>query len=182
MRLGRTILSAIAAGFVALAAPAAVQPAAAQGTIKIGEVNSYKAQPAFLEPYKKGMELAVEEINAAAPETPCFILHLYAGALLNRAALRVLGFTRAEVSFVLLGELVVVTLLAIPIGSGFGFGLAWAVSEAFSNDIYQVSAYPDPSSIGTAAVAVLASAVFSGWMVKRQIDKADLVLALKTRE
>lgn len=39
--------------------------ALAQGTIKIGEVNSYKAQPAFLEPYKKGMELAVEEINAA---------------------------------------------------------------------------------------------------------------------
>jgi len=38
----------------------------AQGTtIKIGEVNSYKAQPAFLEPYRKGMELAVEEINAA---------------------------------------------------------------------------------------------------------------------
>ncbi len=37
----------------------------AQATIKIGEVNSYKAQPAFLEPYKKGMELAVEEVNAA---------------------------------------------------------------------------------------------------------------------
>ena len=39
--------------------------AQAQGVIKIGEVNSYKAQPAFLEPYKKGMELAVEEINAS---------------------------------------------------------------------------------------------------------------------
>jgi len=37
----------------------------AQGTIKIGEVNSYKAQPAFLEPYKKGMELAVTQINAS---------------------------------------------------------------------------------------------------------------------
>ncbi len=36
-----------------------------QGTIKIGEINSYKAQPAFLEPYKKGWELAVEQINAA---------------------------------------------------------------------------------------------------------------------
>ncbi|MFL6693042.1 MAG: ABC transporter substrate-binding protein, partial [Ramlibacter sp.] len=36
-----------------------------QGPIKIGEINSYKAQPAFLEPYRKGMELAVEEINAA---------------------------------------------------------------------------------------------------------------------
>ncbi len=38
--------------------------AQAQGVIKIGEVNSWKAQPAFLEPYKKGMELAVDEINA----------------------------------------------------------------------------------------------------------------------
>ena len=44
---------------------AAALPVHAQGVIKIGEVNSYKAQPAFLEPYKKGMELAVEEINAA---------------------------------------------------------------------------------------------------------------------
>jgi branched-chain amino acid transport system substrate-binding protein len=39
--------------------------ASAQGVIKIGEINSYKAQPAFLEPYKKGMELAVDQINAA---------------------------------------------------------------------------------------------------------------------
>ena len=39
--------------------------ARAEGTIKIGEINSYKAQPAYLEPYKKGMELAVEQINAA---------------------------------------------------------------------------------------------------------------------
>ncbi len=39
-------------------------PASAQDTIKIGELNSYKAQPAFLEPYKKGLELAIEEINA----------------------------------------------------------------------------------------------------------------------
>jgi branched-chain amino acid transport system substrate-binding protein len=43
----------------------ATSVALAQGVIKIGEVNSYKVQPAFLEPYKKGMELAVEEINAA---------------------------------------------------------------------------------------------------------------------
>jgi branched-chain amino acid transport system substrate-binding protein len=48
-----------------LLAASALQPALAQATIKIGEVNSYKVQPAFLEPYKKGMELAVEEINAA---------------------------------------------------------------------------------------------------------------------
>lgn len=37
----------------------------AQDVLKIGELNSYKTQPAFLEPYKKGMELAVEQINAS---------------------------------------------------------------------------------------------------------------------
>jgi len=37
----------------------------AQSPIRIGEINSYKAQPAFLEPYKKGMELALEQVNAA---------------------------------------------------------------------------------------------------------------------
>ncbi|MEP7302326.1 MAG: ABC transporter substrate-binding protein, partial [Caldimonas sp.] len=52
----------LAASFAALAVPL---PALAQDTIKIGEINSYKAQPAFLEPYKKGWELAVEEVNAA---------------------------------------------------------------------------------------------------------------------
>jgi branched-chain amino acid transport system substrate-binding protein len=50
---------------ILLAGAAAVLPARAQEAIRIGEVNSYKAQPAFLEPYRKGMELAVDEINAA---------------------------------------------------------------------------------------------------------------------
>jgi len=52
--------AAAAAALVAIAAPAS-----SQGTIRIGEINSYKAQPAFLEPYKKGMQLAVDEINAS---------------------------------------------------------------------------------------------------------------------
>ena len=51
---------AAAAALVAMAAPAS-----SQGTIRIGEINSYKAQPAFLEPYKKGMQLAIDQINAS---------------------------------------------------------------------------------------------------------------------
>jgi branched-chain amino acid transport system substrate-binding protein len=46
------------------AAAGLATPSLAQGTIKIGELNSYKAQPAFLEPYKRGWEMAIEEINA----------------------------------------------------------------------------------------------------------------------
>ena len=52
--------AAVAAAFAVAAAPAL-----AKEPIKIGEINSYKAQPAFLEPYKKGMQLAVDQINAS---------------------------------------------------------------------------------------------------------------------
>ena len=52
----------VLAGAFALSA---ALPAAAQQTIRIGELNSYKAQPAFLDPYKKGWEMAIEEINSA---------------------------------------------------------------------------------------------------------------------
>ena len=60
MTLRRTLIHATSAAALA----AILVPVHAQGVIKIGEINSYKAQPAFLEPYKKGMEMAVEEINA----------------------------------------------------------------------------------------------------------------------
>jgi len=49
----------------AVAATAVVAPALAQSIIKIGELNSYKAAPAFLDPYKRGIELALEEVNAS---------------------------------------------------------------------------------------------------------------------
>jgi branched-chain amino acid transport system substrate-binding protein len=57
----RSRLLGLAAASAALASFGTA--ASAQDTIKIGELNSYKAQPAFLDPYKKGWELAVEEIN-----------------------------------------------------------------------------------------------------------------------
>jgi branched-chain amino acid transport system substrate-binding protein len=66
MKLNWNKLKTAAALLAATGALAATAVhAQAQKPIKIGEINSYKAQPAFLEPYKKGMELAVEEINAA---------------------------------------------------------------------------------------------------------------------
>jgi len=67
MRAAVTISGVISSLAVAAlgASLATTVPASAQGTIKIGELNSYKAQPAFLEPYKRGWEMAVEDINAA---------------------------------------------------------------------------------------------------------------------
>src|SRR5712691_4874659 len=57
--------SHLIAGAAALVALALAGPANAQAPIKLGELNSYKVFPAFLEPYKKGMELAMDEVNAA---------------------------------------------------------------------------------------------------------------------
>jgi len=61
MKMGRVLFAALAGTL--LTAP--FGPASAQQSIRVGELNSYKAQPAFLEPYKKGLDLAVEEVNAA---------------------------------------------------------------------------------------------------------------------
>lgn len=98
------------------------------------------------------------------------------------ASLRVIGFTKGEAAFVLLGELAVITLFALPVGSWLGYYLALAISEGFSTDLYQIPAMVAPESYGTAALAVLIAAAISGWLVKRDIDRIDMVSALKTRE
>ena len=98
------------------------------------------------------------------------------------ASLRVLGFTRGEVAFVFLGELAAVTLLALPIGALAAYFLTLLISAGFSTELYQISASLTPASFGAAIVIVIASAAISGWLVKRDIDRADLVASLKTKE
>ena len=98
------------------------------------------------------------------------------------ASLRVMGFTRSEVSFVLLGELAVITLAALPIGSILGYYFSMVIAKGLSTDLYQIPILFVPESYGKAALAVLVAALFSGWIVRRDIDRADLVAALKIRE
>lgn len=106
----------------------------------------------------------------------------YAERARDLASLRVIGFTRAETAFVLLGELAAVTFAALPVGAVLGYYLSFVIAEGFSTDLYQISAAFSPESFGTGAVAVIGAAVASGWLVKRDLDKAELVSALKTRE
>ncbi len=106
----------------------------------------------------------------------------YAERARDLASLRVIGFTKREVAFVLLGELAVVTLIALPLGAILGYYLSFGIAASFSSDLYQIPAVFTPESYGTAALAVLSAAVVSGWLVKRNIDRADLIVALKTRE
>ncbi|WP_372885460.1 ABC transporter permease, partial [Shimia sp.] len=98
------------------------------------------------------------------------------------ASLRVIGFTRGETAFVLLGELALVVLLAIPLGIGVGYYLSFLISAGFSTDLYQIPTRFRPDAYGSAGLAVVVAAAVSGWLVKRDIDKVDLVETLKTRE
>jgi putative ABC transport system permease protein len=98
------------------------------------------------------------------------------------ASLRVIGFTNGEAAFVLLGELALITLAALPVGTMIGIALTDAIAAGFSTDLYTIPADLDASAVGTASLAVLIAAAFSGWLVKRDIDRLDLVSALKSRE
>jgi putative ABC transport system permease protein len=98
------------------------------------------------------------------------------------ASLRVLGFTRFEVSYILLGELAVLTLIALPLGCVLGYGLASVLITAFSNEQFRVAPAIDPSTYGLGLVVVVAATIISALLVRRRIDRLDLVEVLKTRE
>ncbi|GGC11383.1 permease [Novosphingobium endophyticum] len=98
------------------------------------------------------------------------------------ASLRVLGFTKGEAAFVLLGELAVVMFVALPVGALLGYALSFGIAAGFSSDLYQIPATFGRSDFGTAVLAVLAASVASGWLVKRDVDRLELVSALKARE
>lgn len=106
----------------------------------------------------------------------------YAEQARDLASLRVIGFTTGETAFVLLGDLGVVTLAALPIGSALGYVLSFAAATGFSTELYQIRVFFTPHSYGAAALTVIAAAFVSGWLVKRDMDRADVISALKTRE
>jgi putative ABC transport system permease protein len=98
------------------------------------------------------------------------------------ASLRVLGFTRGEISFILLGELTVVTVLAIPIGLVLGYAFAAALVAAFNTELYRFPLVVSARTFAFAGTAVAVAAAVSGFAVRRRLDHLDLVAVLKTRE
>jgi putative ABC transport system permease protein len=98
------------------------------------------------------------------------------------ASLRVLGFTRGEVGYILLGELSLLVVAALPVGCALGFGLAWLMSEAMETKLFRVPFIVTPSTFGTAITIVLLSAGASALAVAWRINRLDLIAVLKTRE
>ncbi|HET9975947.1 MAG TPA: ABC transporter permease [Burkholderiaceae bacterium] len=98
------------------------------------------------------------------------------------ASLRVLGFTRAEVSGLLLGEMAIGIAVALPLGMVAGHALVHLVVGLLASDQFSFPVVIRPPTYAWAALAVLASGAASALVVRRRIDKLDMVAALKTRE
>jgi putative ABC transport system permease protein len=98
------------------------------------------------------------------------------------ASLRVLGFHKSEVSTILLAELAVLTLMAQPLGWIIGYGFAYAMVQGFDSELYRVPLVVERSVYGWASLIVVTAALASGLVVRRRIDRLDLIEVLKTRE
>lgn len=98
------------------------------------------------------------------------------------AGLRILGFTRAEVSGILMGETLVLAVLAQPLGWLIGAGIAGLLVHGTDSDLYAVPLVLLPSTFAQASLVVLAAAVGSALVVRRRLDRLDLIAVLKTRE
>jgi putative ABC transport system permease protein len=98
------------------------------------------------------------------------------------AILRVLGFTRAEVSRVLLTELGLIVAAAQPLGWVLGYLFALAVISGFQSDLFRVPLVVSQATFVSASLIVIAAAGVSALVVRRRIDRLDLVRVLKTRE
>lgn len=98
------------------------------------------------------------------------------------ASLRVLGFTRAEISRILLGELAILVIIAIPIGFGVGWWLALQWAAQAPKELFVVPVVITPKTLALSASVVLGAALLTGLIVRRRIDHLDMIGALKTNE
>lgn len=97
-----------------------------------------------------------------------------AGAALSRSS--------ESRSLILLGELAILTLAALPLGAVIGYGLGALIMTRFSNEIYRLSYVVTAPTIAWAFLTVMAAAFISGLLVRRRLDRLDLVAVLKGLE
>jgi putative ABC transport system permease protein len=98
------------------------------------------------------------------------------------ASLRVLGFTRTEVSAILLGELAIEITLALPLGMALGTLLSKGIVSVIQTDEFFFPFVITPATYAFSAICVVLAGVVSAFIVRQRVDALDLVSVLKTRE
>lgn len=98
------------------------------------------------------------------------------------ASLRVLGYTRMEISYLLLGELGMIILAALPLGIVLGYALVVFASLGYDTELFRIPVIVYRSTYGLAVTVILLAAAASALVVRRHLDRLDLVAVLKARD
>lgn len=98
------------------------------------------------------------------------------------ATLRVLGFTRAEISYILLGEVGLLTFVALPLGCLMGYVIASIMVSSFTTELFRIPLAIQASTYAIAMLIGLGATLASALLVRRRVDRLDLIAVLKTRE
>ena len=98
------------------------------------------------------------------------------------ASLRVLGYTRGEISLILLGELTLLTLASLPIGGMLGYALVAMIVRSIESEVYRFPLYVSRAAVAWACLGITAASLISALVVRRRLDRLDLVAVLKVRE
>lgn len=98
------------------------------------------------------------------------------------ATLRVIGFRRSELSAMLVGEMTLLTLLAIPLGWGIGKGFALLIVASAHTEFFRLPAVINRSTYAFATLVVLIATVISCLVIVRRVNQLDMIEALKCKE
>jgi putative ABC transport system permease protein len=98
------------------------------------------------------------------------------------ATLRILGFTRQEITVILLGEQAILTAIALPFGFAAGYGLCAVLSLRMQTELYRMPLVVDSSSYAWAFLIILGCAGLSAVLIRRRLAELDIIAVLKSRE
>jgi putative ABC transport system permease protein len=96
------------------------------------------------------------------------------------ASLRVLGFSKIAVSYILLGEVALLMIVALPLGLGAGCLLSMYFAEAMGSELFRLPLAFEPATMAAASLIVIGVVILSGLIVRQRIDTIDMVEALKS--
>ncbi len=98
------------------------------------------------------------------------------------ASMRLLGYSRLDVAYVLVGELVILMLVALPIGCGLGYLFAYLLTEGTANEMFRLPLHLEPGTFGYAIIVVILAVALSAAAVIRKVFLLDVLAILKARE
>lgn len=154
-------------------------------------VNAVAVRQSVIDSFRKIMDESVRLSTSINVAFACIIAFgvafngmriAYAERVQQLASLRVLGFTRAEVAWILLGEQFVLASLATPVGLAFGYGVCALLAKRLATDLYRLPLVIEPSTFAYAFIVTAVAVVASGAAVAWKIGSLDIVAVLKSRE